>query len=160
MSGRAVVVAIGNPYRGDDGVGLEVLRAVAPRLAPDVDRFELDGEPARVVDAIAGATTAVIIDAAVSDDPDGTVTVIDTGVVPGPDAAISSHGAGLADALELATALDRLPRHTHVVTVTGSRFELGDSLSDEVAQAVPAVVDVIDDLLSRSEGAARRVDGR
>ena len=69
MSG-AVVIGVGNRYRRDDGAGPAVLDALAADpTAARARLLELDGEPARVVEAWAGADLAIVVDALCSDDP-------------------------------------------------------------------------------------------
>ena len=51
----------------------------------------------------------------------------------------STHHLGLADAIELARALGRLPAATVVYGIEGTRFEAGDGLTPEVAAALPRV---------------------
>jgi hydrogenase maturation protease len=56
----------------------------------------------------------------------------------------SSHGIGVAEAVELARALGRLPRRLTLIGVEAAGFEVGASLSSAVADrlddAVRAVV--------------------
>ena len=49
---------------------------------------------------------------------------------------MSTHGFGLAEALELARALGQLPRRCIVYAIEGASFETGAPLSPEVAAAV------------------------
>jgi hydrogenase maturation protease len=51
----------------------------------------------------------------------------------------STHHFGLADAVELARALGRLPPCTIVYGIEGARFGAGAELSPDVAAAVPQV---------------------
>jgi hydrogenase maturation protease len=76
----------------------------------------------------------------------GAVVVLETGpgqpplpahTNPGP---AGTHGIGLAGALELARALDRLPPRVLVVGVVGTDFGHGRPLSGPVDAAVPDAV--------------------
>lgn len=143
---KTVVIGVGNPYRGDDGAGPEVagrLRASAP---PGVEVLEYDGDPAGLLDLWDGADLAVVIDAVRS--PRGTAGDLhrievnaDTAMVPA--AAVSSHGIGPGQAVELARALGRLPRRLVLYGVEGCRFSPGRQLSSEVEAAIPMAVDRI-----------------
>ena len=55
----------------------------------------------------------------------------------------SSHQFGLADAVETARALGRLPRRLIVVGVEGERFGFGEGLTPAVAAAIDRVVEVV-----------------
>jgi hydrogenase maturation protease len=137
-----VVIGVGNPFRGDDGAGPAVAELVADRLGAthrdDVEVRVLDGEPARLVEAWAGARLAVVVDALRSGAAAGTVRRIEIG--PGSRHRLrqrgtlaSSHGAGLQAALELGRALERLPDRLVVLGVEGDDFREGPGLSTAVA---------------------------
>jgi hydrogenase maturation protease len=69
--------------------------------------------------------------------------------LPAPPFGVSSHHLGLAEALELARAVGRLPRRVVVYGIEGARFEAGDELSPSVAAAAEEVAAAIrDEVLS------------
>jgi len=162
------VLGVGNPDRGDDGVGPAVVAALAGRLPADVALAVLDGEPSRLIDAWFAAALAVVVDAAAPspDDgvPSGTVRVIEidaadlAGLRPGgavagpqgspgspvlPELAVSSHSTGVATAIALGAVLGRLPRRLVIVAVTAATFDLGAPMSEPVRTAVPRVADTV-----------------
>ena len=61
--GTAVVIAIGNEFRRDDGAGPAVLRQLRDLVPSGVDLVLSDGEPARLVEAWTGAALAIVVDA-------------------------------------------------------------------------------------------------
>ena len=63
VTGRPVVIGVGNPSRRDDGVGWAVATAAGRRLGQLVDVRWCDGEPGRLLDAWTDAELAVVIDA-------------------------------------------------------------------------------------------------
>ena len=78
----ALVLAVGSPWRGDDGVGVAVGRQVAERLVGAglggrVEVVEGDGEPARTIELWDGRELVVVVDATVSGVEPGTVTRLD-----------------------------------------------------------------------------------
>jgi hydrogenase maturation protease len=131
---RPLVVGIGSAARGDDAAGLIAARRLGG--------IELEGDPSALIDLLDGVEDAVVIDAVRSDAPPGTVHRIAVG--DAPVAALprgaSTHLIGLAEALELARVLGRLPPRTTVYGIEGGRFGLGDALSPVVAAAVERVV--------------------
>lgn len=141
-----VVLCIGNPFRHDDGVASAVAEDARRSLPSTVRVVELDGEPARVVDAWGGADLAIAVDAGRSGAPAGTIRRIEVtidgltieGLVPVTRPA-SSHGYSLGDAVELGRALGRLPARLVLYAVEGRDFTEGPGLSDPVARAVPDV---------------------
>jgi hydrogenase maturation protease len=130
---RRVVIGVGNPLRGDDGVGryaVNLLRAAPP---PHVEILERDGEATALLDAIDGADMAILIDACVCVAAPGAVRRFDVAREPLPQGefAGSTHGLGLATAIELARALGRLPPVCVVYAIEGARFRHGAALSPE-----------------------------
>ena len=145
MTPRApiVVVGVGNPMRRDDGLGAAAVRALAGRAG--VELVELDGEATRLIDAWVGRRLAIVVDAAVTGADPGTVheVVVGRDEVPGWSAGGSTHAAGVAEAVALAEALDRLPDELVILGVEPADLDHGPGLSPAVAAAVPLVVDRI-----------------
>ncbi|NJP88722.1 hydrogenase maturation protease [Nonomuraea sp. FMUSA5-5] len=143
---RTVVIGLGNDYRGDDGAGLAAARVLRDLGVPAVENA---GDPAELIEAWTGADVAVLVDAARSADPPGTVRRHD-GVPWLSHGGASTHALSLADAVSLARALGRAPGRLVVYTVEGGDFALGRGLSEPVAAAVRALARTI----------ARDLDGR
>jgi hydrogenase maturation protease len=131
------IVGVGNPWRSDDGAGLAVARALGGTI-PGVEVLEREGEPAALIDAWDGADAVWVVDAVSSGTTPGTVHRFDATGSPLPAALFgaSTHHLGLADAVELARALGRLPGRLVVVGIEGARFEAGGTLTPAVAAAV------------------------
>jgi hydrogenase maturation protease len=143
---RVVVVGVGNPYRSDDGVGPEVARQVRAESPGWVEVVEHDGEPAGLLDVWAEADLAVVIDAVFAPGIDpGHVHRAE--IVEASDLtstrAVSSHGIGPGDAVELARALGRLPRRLVLYGIQGKSSAPGLGLSPEVEASVNAVAGCI-----------------
>jgi hydrogenase maturation protease len=154
-----VVIAIGNDFRRDDGVGPAVLRQLRDLVLPGVDLVLTDGEPARLIEAWTGASLAIVVDAVrvlppypgppqpgrvhrfVLDRPGGGTARAASSHGP------SSHGLGLDDAIGLALALDRMPGRLIVHAIEAADLTQGPGLSAPVAAAVGGVVSaILDDL--------------
>ena len=138
----AVVIALGNRFRGDDGVALWV----ADRLSGLGGRsvvVEGSVDPMTIINAWQGAGLAVVVDAAASGALPGTIRRFegDARLLPKDVARCSSHGLGLTEAWELGRALGRIPDRLVVYTVEAGTFEPGNVLSADVAQAVESVVE-------------------
>jgi hydrogenase maturation protease len=143
-----LIVGVGNQHRGDDGVGREVARQLG--LRQDATVMECDGEPARLVAALAGATRAFIVDAADFGAAAGTILRVEAGAGPVPAAlgSVSTHGLGVAESLELARALGQLPPRCVIYAIQGTEFAPGSGLSAVVAAAADEVARRIRDELA------------
>ena len=136
---RQAVACLGNRYRGDDAVGL----LAADRLrAIGVEVQECEDEPTRLLDSWAGLDLLVLVDAVRSGAAPGTVHRVDvsSGTLPEELGLTSSHAFGLAETVELARALDRLPKRVVVYGIEGASFAAGAGLTPAVAGAVDEVV--------------------
>jgi hydrogenase maturation protease len=138
---RRIVIGIGNPDRGDDAAGRSVLRLLRPMLPDDVALEEHDGEATSLLARFDCADAAFLIDACTSGGPVGAVYRFDAAATPLPAGAfgLSTHGFGLAEAIELARALGQLPPRCIVYAIEGGCFEIGTPLSPPVGAAVADV---------------------
>lgn len=134
--GRAglIVIGIGNAFRGDDAAGLAVARA----LGDDPRVIVHEGEPIDLLDRWEGAGEVVVVDAARSGAPPGTVHRLEALAAPFA-AGGSTHAFGLGETLALARALGRAPAQVTVIGIEGERFGAGDQLSPAVTTAVTEV---------------------
>ena len=142
----ALVVGVGNRARRDDGVGPEVAERVRSAV-PGLDVVEVSGDATRLLDLWSGADLVVVVDAVRTGAPAGTCHVwrLRDGAwndVP-PPSQVSSHLVGVREALDLATALDRLPATLVVVGVEVAELGLGPGLSTAVADAVDHAVGLV-----------------
>jgi hydrogenase maturation protease len=151
VSPSIVVIGIGNPWRRDDGVGWAVADAARRRLRSAITILESDGEASRLLDAWADHDLAVVVDAVCSGATPGTIHVWDDDAEMAPTARpAGTHVLGLAEAIALGRALERLPARLVVVGVEASETAAGHGLSPAVAGAVDQVVDVIDQVVAES----------
>jgi len=143
------VIAVGNAFCGDDGVGAAVLERLAAGAradeAPALDLVDLGTDALGLIEHFEPGRRHVVVDAA------------RMGLAPGAVAAfrpdevrarilgdgLSLHGLGLAEAFGLAARLGRMPADVLVIGVEPAQVALGTGLSDAVAAAVPRVVDII-----------------
>lgn len=143
MNGQVMVLALGNPDRGDDGLGPAVAARLQGRLPAGVALRLCAGDVLGLLEEWAGIDVLLCVDASAPQGEPGRIRRLDLaadGLVPEP-ALASSHGFGLAEALGLARALGlALPRIV-VHAVEGCHFAAGAPLSAEVAAAVDEVAE-------------------
>jgi hydrogenase maturation protease len=133
---RALLIGVGNAWRGDDAAGLIVARRVRELGAPDA--LEHEGDAVGLIDAWTGSEHVVIVDAASSGAAPGAVHRFDARAAPLPAARLrsSTHAFGVADAVELARALGRLPARLEVLAIEGRDFALGARPTAPVSAAI------------------------
>ncbi len=149
---RFLVIGIGNPDRGDDAAGRVVARLLRGTLPDDVDVLDQEGEATGLLACLDGARSAILVDASASAASPGTVRRFDVSTVPLASAgfAASTHGFGLADAVELARVLGQLPRRCIVYAIEGASFAIGDAMTPAVAAAARLVADRVREEISQS----------
>lgn len=133
-----LVIGIGAPDHGDDAAGLLVAERVRAATSPrNVTVRELVGDQLTLFDLWTGAREVYVIDAVRSGGPPGAVYRFDgTQQLTTPFTNRGTHSFGLADVIELARALDRVPPRLTCYGIEGGRWELGDEMSPAVMAAV------------------------
>jgi hydrogenase maturation protease len=145
-SPRPLLIGVGQPDRGDDALGLAALDALADLadLGGDgaVERVAHHGEGLGLIALWGGRRRVVLIDAMDAGRPPGTLLRFtpDSGPILAKAFRTSSHAFGVAEAVETARVLGRLPESLVILGLQGARWDLGAPLSAPVAAALPALV--------------------
>lgn len=144
---RMLVVGIGNPDRGDDGIGPLVVRQLlgrqrAGRVSSDVTFIERTGDALALIDDWAGRDAVILVDAAAPIAAPGRVHRIDllADALPAELSLSSTHAFGVAEAVGLAHTLGLLPPHVIAYAIEGANFDPGAPVSPMVAAAAIEVV--------------------
>ncbi len=128
-----LVIGIGNPWRGDDGIGHAVVDALAD--TPGLATAKSHGEPAELMELWQGHDPVILVDAIVTGAAPGTLHRLDAREPLPRGARYSSHGIGLAEAVELARSLGELPGTLIVHGIEPACLEDGARLSPEISAA-------------------------
>jgi hydrogenase maturation protease len=141
----AVVIGVGNAYRGDDAAGREVARLVRDRVPDGLSVVVCELEPTRLIDAWDGADAAFVVDAVSSGAEPGTVHRFDATSEPLPSREFrsSTHALGIGETVELARAIGRLPARVVVFGVEGKSFGSGTELSVPAQAGVERAVELV-----------------
>ena len=121
-------------------------------LPPGASLDAREGEPTALLDAWERADSLWLVDAVSSGGVPGAVHRLDASdhELPAELFRASTHHIGLAEAVELARALGRLPRQTVLFGIEGGSFDIGDELTAPVARAVGRVADAIREEVARA----------
>ena len=133
------VVGIGNSFRRDDGVGPAVIEALRADPPPGV-RLEATDDPAQLLAWWDGCELAIVVDAARSSAATaGHVLRITGDELSHTGGPASTHALGIAEVVDIARELERLPARLVVFAVEVADTDFGDGLGAAVAAAVPVV---------------------
>lgn len=137
------IIGIGNADRGDDGLGPATIAALERAPPPGVQLQTARADMLELLEGWTSADRVFLVDALAAGDAPGRLVRIDACAAPVTDALgafASTHAFNLAETIELARALGRLPRQLVVYGIEGERFEPGAALSPAVAQALPELL--------------------
>ena len=167
-----IIIGLGNPILGDDGVGWRVAETVRkrlqmaglrlliddetprstvshPELAVEVDCFALGG--LSLMERLVGYDRAIIVDAVATGQPPGTVSRFRLDELPDFSTAHTSaaHDTSLQNALSVGRTMGaHLPGEVLVVGVEAqSVYDFSETLTPPVAEAVPVAARLVLELL-------------
>jgi len=137
-----LIVGLGNPDRGDDAAGILVARGLVEQ---GIKALEYQGAPIDLIEIWEPAGSVVIVDAIVSGAGPGTFRVWDAQTTEFQSGVFrsSSHEFGLAETIELARALKRLPKELRVYGIEAAQFDAGAPLSPHVLAGVNRALEQI-----------------
>ena len=140
-----IIIGVGNPYRGDDAVGLFIARQLQGQVPANVEVHENFGEVASMMELFEDAQAVILLDAASSGSEAGRIFRFGAAKEKMPVELFrySTHAFSIPEAVELARALGQLPPTTIVYGVEGKGFETGESMSPEVEASARKVVDLV-----------------
>jgi hydrogenase maturation protease len=136
------VVGLGNLLAGDDSVGIALIRLLRNRPILDCELLEVTQPALNLLELCEGNDWILFLDGVSSGAPAGTIYLI-----PLPSAevevrsitALSSHGFGLPEVIDLCRALHRSTTALMLLGIEIGTVKLGDSRSPEVESAMQAV---------------------
>jgi hydrogenase maturation protease len=149
---KQVVLGIGNPIIGDDGVAFHVIEAMQADPPPgDVTLTAADVSGLAILDLITGFDEVVIVDAiqTVNGVP-GDIYRLELDDFRVTKHTISPHDVDLPTALDIAKLLKiQIPGKVSIVAIEiPDAYEFSTKLSYAVADAVPKAVKMVRDILA------------
>jgi len=151
LAEKVLIIGAVHPQRGDDAAGVLVAQRLVDLEMAGVRVVEHDGEVAQLIDLMESAETVFLVDTAISSTggggnlPSGTIRRFEAHrqPLPGGIRTYSTHAMGVAEAIELARALDRLPQRLVVHTIEGISFGFGEQPGEAVMTGVQQVAERI-----------------
>lgn len=152
---KTIVIGIGNPILGDDGIGIVVAKKVMEKMNdPDVVIEEAYTGGMNLLETILGYDKAILIDAIINDDIGiGQVKRIE--IEEGGTAHYTSpHDSSFFDALRTVEnmGIETVPKHISVFGIGIKRNNtFTETMSPEVKKAVPPAVSMVLNELKKTE---------
>ena len=144
---RTLVLGLGNPICGDDGVGIRIAEALKDKVAdPQVEVAETTAAGLSLLDLMAGYQRIIIIDAIrTRNGVPGQVYRLGPDDLPCPLHCATLHDVDLATALELGRRLGmEMPREVTIFAVeVADTTTFLEGCTPDVERAVPEVASLV-----------------
>jgi hydrogenase maturation protease len=137
---RVVVLGVGNLLMGDEGLGVRCVEALEQgrMLSPDVVVIDGGTSTNELMDDLQSLDLLVIVDAAATGQPPGTIVRLEGSSIPSAFSnKLSPHQHGINDLLAALTLLDRAPARLVLFGVEPHTLALGMELSAVVGATIP-----------------------
>ncbi|MCA9439983.1 MAG: hydrogenase maturation protease [Candidatus Omnitrophica bacterium] len=146
-----LVIGIGNSFRRDDGAGVEVVRRIEELELENVQTIEQSGEGVSLMAAWEGAESVILVDAVSSGSPPGAIHFLNPieKEIPSDFFHYSTHAFSVAEAVELARALGKLPPRIWIYGIEGIDFGAGEGFSPIVERSVHEVAGLLAEFVHR-----------
>jgi hydrogenase maturation protease len=145
---RKLLLACGNPLRGDDGVGWKIAEALEKDPAyAGVKIIVTQQFTPELAEDLRDADTVVFVDASATT-ASGEVTLVELSPAQAMPRMLTHHMPPDA-LLKLTQELyGRLPQRAFAVVVGGECFELGEKLTEAVQAAIPKAVAALQNIFT------------
>ncbi len=140
-----LVIGIGNEYRSDDAVGLEIADSLSKLEIENCNIQRSSGEGIALINLWEDYEHVILIDAVKSGSKNGTIHKIDLSKeeLQADFFQTSSHLFALPEAVQLAKTLHKLPQTMLVYGIEGENFDYGIKLSSEVQKAKTKLIKLL-----------------
>jgi hydrogenase maturation protease len=161
---KTLIVGLGNPILGDDGIGWRVAEAVAAQLSdPDVTFVYLSLGGLSLMEQMVGYEQAIIVDSIQTrEGQSGQVYTLALEALPDLSAGhtTAAHDTSLQTALALGRRMGAdLPRQVVVVAVEAERvYDFSEELTPAVRAAIPEATEAVLAVLAEKRAAPETAD--
>lgn len=149
---KTLILGVGNIFRGDDGVGPNVIKLLKDKYLTSLKNSDLlDGgiDGLALLDVIPEYSDVIIIDAVRMDMSPGTVKVFtpsEAEILIHSD-SLSTHGFGLAEIIALMRTL-KIETRVQIIGVQPQDIEFGENLSSVVYSKLESLAHLIIEMVS------------
>lgn len=147
-----LVLGVGNPLMGDDGIGVELAHRLQERDYGPLVHVEEGGTLGMtLLPLLEDADTVILLDAVKTGAPPGTVVTRSRDELPRHFShVISPHQIGMKEVLGAAQLCGTLPRAITLVGVEARHTDFCRPMSEEVRTAAPRVLELVESLIARA----------
>jgi len=144
---KPLLVGIGNPFRGDDAVGLEVARSLESILGNALDVIYCEGDPVDLLDLWSDRDQVFLIDAVTT----GTKSIGFLHCfhplkepIPASLSSSSTHLIDINQVIELGKALGSIPKMITLFGIESRDFSLEEGISSSLKKQLDSISQTIE----------------
>ena len=149
---KTLILGLGNILLQDEGIGVHTLRELEKLEWPDhVDLLDGGTGGFVLLSLFQDYKNIVIIDATLSNEPEGTIKVLKPKFAKDFPKSLSTHELGLKDMIESAILLGKVPNlHLIVINIEPDQV-LNMELRPQIKKRIPEVIETVKDVLRNIE---------
>jgi hydrogenase maturation protease len=149
MKHKILILGLGNILLQDEGIGVHALREMEElKWPPHVDLLDGGTGGFVLLSLFQDYQTMIIIDAALTNDPPGTINTIQPKFAKDFPTSLSTHELGLKDMIESSILLEKVPS-IHLITCSiNPEQEMSVQLTTQIKDCIPAIVEETRKILS------------
>lgn len=144
MKPKILVIGVGNPFRGDDGIGPAIIKILKTENNPGFVLVDGGTDGLALLDQVAEYEKAIIIDAVEMLETPGVVKSFAPAEakIKIKSDVLSTHGFGLAEMLKLVDELN-IKTKIKIIGIQPKNIAFGEGLSDEIKNQIPQILKLI-----------------
>lgn len=141
---NTLILGIGNVLLCDEGIGIHVIHALEKELLPEgVDLLDGGTGGFHLISWIEHYQRIIMVDASLDANPPGTIRTLNPKYASDFPPLISAHEIGLKDMIEAMELSGTLPDIELIIVSAARVDEVGLTLTPEVEQSIPKVIEQI-----------------
>jgi len=149
---KILILGVGNFLLKDEGVGIHVIRELEKEnLPPNVSLMDGGTGGLHLIGWLQGYDRIIMIDAALDDNPPGTIRLIHPRYASDFPPLMSAHEIGLRDMVETMCLEGTLPEIRLITVSTANINIVGTDLSPEIQAVLPVICGLIKEQLNTGE---------
>jgi hydrogenase maturation protease len=144
ISGKTLVVGIGNLIYKDEGIGVHVIEEMKKMELPShIELLDIGTSTMDLISYLEGVKKLIIIDAMKAEGKPGTIYKCKPAdLLPKGEASVSLHDIGVIETLTMARKMG-MEIETVVIGVEPEIMGWGMELTDEVRNSIPTIIEAV-----------------
>ena len=149
---KTLILGLGNVLLQDEGIGVHTLRELEKLDWPEnIDLLDGGTGGFVLLSIFQDYKNLVIIDATLSNEPEGTIKVLKPKFAKDFPKSLSTHELGLKDMIESAILLGKIPNIHLVVISINPKQKMSVNLQLHIKECIPKLIETVKQVLSKTD---------